>query len=89
MIKIFNEYLPEQLIFLDETSKDERTSSRLYGYSFKNQPAVQKIVFLRGVRYTILPALSLDGIIGVEIIKGSCNKQLFEEFIFSQLVSNK
>ena len=83
MIKIFNEYLPEQLIFLDKTSKDERTSFRLYSYSFKNQLAVQKIIFLRGVRYTIFPALSLEEIMGMEIIKGSCNKQLFEEFIFS------
>lgn len=88
MVKIFNEFSPEQLIFLDESSKDERTLSRSYGYSFKNQPAIQKVVFIRGVRYTILPALSLDGIIGMEIIEGSCNKQQFQEFIFSQIVSN-
>ncbi len=74
---------------MDETSKDERSLSRLYGYSFRNQPAVQNVVFLRGTRYTILPALSLDGIIGMEIIEGSCNKQLFQEFIISQIVSTK
>jgi len=61
----------------------------LYGYSFRNQPAVQNVVFLRGTRYTILPALSLDGIIGMEIIEGSYNKQLFQEFIISQIVSAK
>ena len=87
MVKIFNEYLPEQFIFLDESSKDERTLSRSYGYSFRNQPAIQKVVFLRGIRYTILPALSLDGIIGMEIIEGSCNKQRFQDFIISQIVS--
>jgi hypothetical protein len=52
------------LIFLDESSKDERTLSRQYRYS----RAIQKVVFLRGTRYTILPALSLDGILAVDII---------------------
>ncbi|GES91845.1 homeodomain-like protein [Rhizophagus clarus] len=31
------EYQVEQLIFLDESAKDERTLSRSYGYSYKNQ----------------------------------------------------
>lgn len=80
-------YNPEQLIFLDESSKDERTLSRQYGYSFKNTPAIQKVVFLRGTRYTILPALSLDGILAVDIMIGSCNKERFCTFILSQIVS--
>ena len=62
---IGTEYQVEQLIFLDESAKDERTLSRHYGYSFKNQVAFQKVVFLRGVRYTILPALTLDGLLYV------------------------
>ncbi|RIA84060.1 hypothetical protein C1645_832804, partial [Glomus cerebriforme] len=45
-------YNSEQLIFLDKSSKDERILSRQYGYSFKNTRAIQKVVFLRGTRYT-------------------------------------
>ncbi len=81
------EFQPEQLIFLDESSKDERTSSRNYGYSFANQIAVKKIVFLRGIRYTILPALTVDGFIACDIMKGSCTKERFRTFILSQVVS--
>ena len=81
------EYQPEQLIFLDETAKDERSLSRTYGYSFKNQRVSQKVVFLRGIRYTILPALTLDGFIACDIMKGSCSKERFCSFILTHIVS--
>ena len=68
-------------------AKDERTLSRHYGYSYKNQVALQKVVFLRGNRYTILPALTLDGFIACDIMKGSCSKERFCTFILSQVVS--
>ncbi|POG58682.1 Homeodomain-like protein [Rhizophagus irregularis DAOM 181602=DAOM 197198] len=61
--KVGRDYKPEQLIFMDEASKDERTLSRGYGYSLKNTFAIKKNVFVCGVRYTILPAFSLQGII--------------------------
>jgi hypothetical protein len=80
-------FQPEQLIFIDESAKDERTSCRQYGYSSRNQPAIKKVVFLRGTRYTILPALSLDGIIALDIMEGSCNKEKFRNFILSKVVS--
>ena len=81
------EYQPEQLIFLDETDKVERSLSRSYEYSFKNQRVSQKVVFLRGVRYTILPALTLDGFIACDIMKGSCSQERFCSFILSHIVS--
>ena len=85
ILTIRTHYNLNQLIFLDESSKDERTLSRQYGYSLKNTRAIQKVVFLRGTRYTILPALSLDG--AVDIIVGSCNKEKFCNFILTQVVS--
>ena len=68
-------FQPEQLIFLDESAKDEHTPCRQYGYSPKNQVAVKKVVFIREIHYTILPALSLDKIIILDIMQGSCNKK--------------
>jgi hypothetical protein len=72
---------------LDESSKDERTSSRNFGYSFSNQIAAKKVVFLRGIRYTLLPALTINGFIACDIMKGSCTKERFRAFILSQVVS--
>lgn len=36
-------------------------------------------------RYSILPAISLDGILHVKILEGSFTTELFEEFIDSLL----
>jgi hypothetical protein len=44
---------------------------------------------VRGTRYTILPALSLQGIIAVDIMKGSCTKEKFKEFVVSNVVCKK
>jgi len=45
------QYSPEQLGFLDETSKDERTSFRARGRSRKGSRTVNKGVFIRGRRF--------------------------------------
>ena len=71
---------------MDESAKDERTLTRRYGYSLMNTRAVKKNVFVRGKRYAILPAMSLDGIIALDVMEGSCDKKKFEKFIISQVV---
>ncbi|UZO13692.1 uncharacterized protein OCT59_005186 [Rhizophagus irregularis] len=76
----------KKLIFMDEAAKDERSLSRGYGYSLKNIFATKKNVFVRGIRYTILPALSLQGIIAVDIMEGNCTKEKFREFVISNVV---
>ena len=52
------QYRTDQLVFMDESSKDDRTMTCLYGYSKVNSRASKKIVFIRSKRYTILPALT-------------------------------
>jgi len=79
-------YTSEQLIFVDETAKDERTLTRLYGYSPINTRARKSVVFVRGKCYTILPALSLEGFIAVDVMEGSCDKERFQTFILTQVV---
>ena len=81
-----SDFNPEQLIFIDETAKDERNLSRAYGYSTINTRAKKSVVFIRGNRYTILPALTLNGFIAAEVIEGSCTKELFQAFIINQVV---
>ena len=80
------EFEPEQLIFIDEAAKDERSLSRGFGYAFTNARACKKTVFVRGQRYTILPALSLEGIIALDVMEGSCTKMRFRNFILSRVV---
>jgi len=58
----------------------------LYGYSPINTRARKSVVFVRGKRYTILPALSLEGFIAVDVIEGSCDMKRFQTFILTQVV---
>jgi len=79
-------YTPEQLVFIDESSKDERTLVRRYGWAPYNRRAKRKAVFIRGKRYTILPALSIHGIFAVDILEGSCTADDFYNFIVTKVV---
>ncbi|CAB4438688.1 unnamed protein product [Rhizophagus irregularis] len=62
-IATIGRYRTDQLVFMDESSKDDHTSTRLYGYSKVNSRAFKKVVFVRGKRYTLLPALIEQDII--------------------------
>jgi len=90
-------YLPEQLVFVDESSCDRRTTYRNKAWAIRGQRAVRKAFFVRGQRcghtficsfknlqsdrYSVLPALSLDGMICVDIVEGSFDQSLFERFV--------
>jgi hypothetical protein len=44
------------------------------------------MTFIHGVRHSILPALTLDGIISLDIFEGSVNKERFLSFLREQVV---
>lgn len=48
---------PEQLLFIDETSKDGRHAYRRYAWSRRNQKAVVKLTLSRGHQRSVLAAL--------------------------------
>jgi len=72
---------PNMLMFGDEASKDERTSARRRGWSLKGTRCIQRKCFLRGRRFSILPILTLDGIIAYDIIEGSVTSERFVQFL--------
>jgi transposase len=75
------QYNPEQLGFLDEVSKDERTFARARGRSRKGTRAVQKGVFVRGRRFSATGLLTLDGMVSNTVVEGSMNRELFLEYL--------
>jgi transposase len=87
MNKIGTEVLdPAMLMFTDETAKDERTSSRRLGWSKIGTRCVQRRCFVRGQRYSILPVLTLDGLITWDIIEGSVTSERFVQFLREHVV---
>jgi hypothetical protein len=72
---------PDMLMFGDEASKDERTSARRRGWSECGSRCVQRKCFVRGCHFSILPILTLDGIVTYDIIEGSVTGERFLQFL--------
>ncbi|CAE6457508.1 unnamed protein product [Rhizoctonia solani] len=74
-------FTPEQLFCVDECSIDERGTVRTYGYAPSGQPVHENAPFDQGIRYSLVPALSLDGILALRIIEGPFKAESFKDFI--------
>jgi transposase len=79
------QYDPQQLVFVDEAGVDDQTNLRRYGWAPLGQACVRRTSFLRGRKYSILPALSVDGIVALDIFEGSVNRERFLTFLRNHL----
>src|SRR5579859_305894 len=79
-------YEAEQLIFVDESAADERTSHRKYGWSPVGVRPHEYIPFERSKRWSILPAYTSKGFLTWDIQHGSFTQELFEYFIEFKLL---
>jgi hypothetical protein len=52
VLQIATSYTPEQLVMVDESSFDRRTTYRNYAYALKGKRAVRKCFYIRGKRCT-------------------------------------
>lgn len=80
-------YDASAFLWIDESGVDGRTSQRLAGYAPVGHHCVQRALFQHGVKYSVLPALSTDGIIAVSIFEGAVTKERFLHFLKTQVVS--
>jgi hypothetical protein len=80
-------YTAEQLVFLDESSKDDRTTLPRYGRSLSGQSPFDSVCLNRGIRYSVLPALTIDGYMTVRVIEGSIDGAEFYDFIVNDVAS--
>ena len=77
---------PEQLVFIDETSKDGRHAQRRYAWSLRNTKAVVKLPFSRGERLSIIAALDCTGFIGWETTEGTFTRESFHKAFVKHVV---
>lgn len=68
---------PEQLVFIDESSKDGRDCLRRYGWSRVNSPAIVHQPFQRGARVSILAAFDTTGFFAWQTTPGPFTRQKF------------
>lgn len=78
--------MADMIISVDKSSKDDRTLYRHYGRSRAGTRACINANFVRGTRWSILPAMTVDGYLAVELIEGSVNGIIFLEFIVDKVV---
>lgn len=76
----------EYFVWIDESSVDDQTNQRTSGWSSIGRACARHDPILRGQRFSVLPALSMDGIIALDIFEGSVNKEKFLLFLHQQLV---
>jgi transposase len=77
---------PDQLMFTDETSRDLRTAARTMGWSLEGIRCLARKFFVRGQRVSILPVMTMDGIITYDIIPGSVTSDDFLHFLQTKVV---
>jgi hypothetical protein len=76
---------PEQLIFIDETSKDGRDCLRRHGWSRINQPAVVHQPFQRGCRVSALAAFDTSGFFAWACTDGTFTRQKFHDVFIKHI----
>ena len=77
---------PEQLIFLDETSKDGRDAFRRFARSKRGTKAVVKLPFSRGKRVSVLAALDCSGFVAWKCVEGTYTRRVFQNAFSEKII---
>lgn len=78
---------PAMVMFIDEAARNKKNPSRKTGWSLRGRRCTQRRFFVRGQRFSILPVLTMDGIIAHDVIPGSVTSDLFVRFLREHVVS--
>jgi len=76
-----SQYDPTQLVSVNEAAVDSRNMNRDFGWSYSGRKARVVCAYERGTRYSVLPAISYDGVLHANIVEGSFNAITFRQFI--------
>ena len=79
-------YPPNMLLWLDESSCDQRHAVRKYAYSIRGIPMCDQRILIRGTRYSTIPIVSVEGTQDVYIAEGNVNGEKFSYFIETHLL---
>jgi hypothetical protein len=76
------------MVLLDESSKDGHTLFCQYGHALIGETLQESMVHDRGIQYSILPALTLDGYTAICIVEGSIEGKEFFDFVLNEVVGS-
>lgn len=81
-----NNLVASMIITADESSKDDHTIFHKQGHVPKGHCAIIDADFVRGDRYSLLAAISVDGFVGTNVLPGSVDGDEFFDFIVKEIV---
>ena len=79
--RVQTHYTAEQIIAIDESACNERTSDRKYGWGPVGQSVELIYSIKRSERWSILPAMSVDGYLTHRIFQGAVTAAFMEDFL--------
>jgi hypothetical protein len=80
LARVAQHYIADQIVALDESACNERTGDRKYGWSPINTPVELVYSFKRSERWSILPAMTINGYMNYTVFQGAIKSELMEEF---------
>lgn len=75
------QFSTDQLIFLDESGANERTGDRKFGWSLQGFRCGVSRPVKRSERWSILPALTINGYLSWVVFQGAITAAIFEYFL--------
>jgi len=85
MIRL-TEWTSEQMIFIDESTANERTMDRKFQWSPVGTSAIHVQPLKWSEKWSILPVYTIEGFIAWDIVQGSYNIELFNEFVRNWII---
>jgi len=78
----------KRLCFIDESAANERTGDRKWGFAPKGRPARAKRWLKKTERLSVLPGYTWQGIQKALVVKGAINAEIFEDWLYNDLLPN-
>ena len=76
----------DQFVWVDETGCDRKDHIRKSGYALRGERPVYHRILHRGKRISAIAAMASDGVVAVELLKGSVNGETFADFVRGSLI---
>lgn len=87
VLRVGTRHGAHQLVFVDETARDDRTLNRRYGYSKRGQPACGSNHFLlRGKRFSALGPFTVNGFLDWDVREGSYDADGFYNALVTRVL---
>jgi transposase len=74
-------YTADMIVAVDESACNERTGDRKYGWNAINDTVELEYSFKRSERWSLLPALTVNGYLSYVIYQGAISSEIMENFL--------